>query len=246
MTTTINFPKSLTEDGQANASVLMGEISKYTEGSATILSIDVLADPIEIVSDVPLEPEVLWHIEHLILPAHKGGAHIFEIEDPDIQVLREQVKGIAGYSHISSEGNKVTIWFDSQLSASNLSTLQAIGADPVPLAKFLKNEKIDDVTKALIKVGFVYGGDLFSFSENAQINISNLPTIAAGESPGPIDWATKDNGKIIELADATEIMAFYTVAMTHKAGHLATGNVLKKAVIAAADLSAVGDVADNR
>jgi len=243
------YAKSLFADGQVNATVLRRAIEKFTP----IQTIDASVDPVVLTFVAALEPEIKYELDTFIVPEHRGGdptPYPFQISDFDTRQIQNLVEGVAGYSHVTTEGNTVTVWFSSELSAADLTTLQGIATDTLPIYKKRKKDAIDARTTALIMGGFEYpaaSGNVHSLSVQAQINISNVPSIA--DDPGtayPVKASTQNNGAVIKLNNPAELRAYYAAALAHKAGNIASGNDLKEQVIAATDQTAVDAVVDNR
>lgn len=246
----IEVSKATFADGQVNKTVLLREIAKFTD---IVPTFDPSLDPVAFDFATPPEPEFEYQLQNFIAKEHKGGnktPYVFQVANPDIEAIANQVKGIAGYAHIGSEGATITVWFSSDLSAADVVTLTAAVGNLVPAGKKKKNDAIDIKTRVLIMAGFEYpagSGNIHSYSERAQINLLGIPDAAADPATSyPVKTSTRDNGAVIHLDNPPALKAFYAASRAHKATHIASGNDLKEQVLAATDMAGVSAVADDR
>lgn len=106
-------------------------------------------------------------------------------------------------------------------------------------------DQIDEKTGKLISQGFTYGGKAFSLSTSAQTNITNT-FLAKDILTYPVEWNTKDDSEVINIADATEMTAFYQTALATVKGRLDSGTALKNQVRGAASIPELELIVDNR
>ena len=61
-----------------------------------------------------------------------------------------------------------------------------------------------------------------------------------------VEWSTENNVSTIQLADATEVLAFYMAFYQTHRGHIESGLALKAQVRAATSIADVLDIEDDR
>ena len=111
--------------------------------------------------------------------------------------------------------------------------------------KTYKYNSIDLRSGELIAQGFVYNAKTFSMSANAQNNL--LGTIIKKDVlTYPFAWNTKDNSETYQIADATDMDAFFMTALGTKKAHQDSGSALKALVTAATTVAEVEAVVDAR
>jgi hypothetical protein len=103
--------------------------------------------------------------------------------------------------------------------------------------------EVDIRTAELISVGFVFDGQTFSLSANAQRNWDSIKTSKPDYS-FPLDITTIDNNTY-SLTNAN-VQAFWVAARDVVKSHLDSGRALKKSIFDAVDIAAVNLVVDNR
>lgn len=114
--------------------------------------------------------------------------------------------------------------------------------------KALKYKAIDDKTGELVLAGFEYpasSGNMFSLSQNAQINISALNQ-SRDDIAYPIIYNTLDDINSYNVVDATDMHNMYLTALATKKTSIDSGSALKSQVRAAVDRVEVDAVIDNR
>ncbi len=106
-------------------------------------------------------------------------------------------------------------------------------------------ESIDIKTGILIREGFAYGNKTFSLSENAQNNL--LGTVIKKDAlTYPLDWSTKDDSEVYQIADATEMDTFFMSALGTKKAYQDSGTALKVSVQACTTIAELEAIVDNR
>lgn len=114
--------------------------------------------------------------------------------------------------------------------------------------KALRYHEIDNKTGELVAQGFEYpasSGNIFSLSQNAQINISALNQ-SRDELSYPIIYNTIDDVNEYNVIDVTDMHNMYLTALATKKASIDSGSALKAQVRAAVDRAEVDAVIDNR
>ena len=134
------------------------------------------------------------------------------------------------------------------VSISNVTGLDAVvnnhEAEPLSAYKATKNDEIDARTRELIEQGFLYSGEWFSLSDNAQRNWTAL-NAARDALTYPFPVSTKTDGEHI-IANAVDMQTFTLTALAAANTHYSSGRALKIQVNAAADKDAVNAIVDTR
>lgn len=112
-------------------------------------------------------------------------------------------------------------------------------------AKNIKYKLIDKRTGELISAGFTYNGVVYSMSENAQNNLIGA-FISKDGLTYPIYWNSKDDSSLLTINDSTELVNFYSSALTHKRTQQDNGTTLKNSVRDATTIDEVKAIIDNR
>jgi hypothetical protein len=86
---------------------------------------------------------------------------------------------------------------------------------------------VDEWTSNNIKQGFVFDGHLFSMSENAQLNWSNIRNIP--ETSFPITLGCKDNS--VYILDYKQLNDFYNTSLFFKMSFLSRGTDIKQRIL---------------
>jgi len=156
---------------------------------------------------------------------------------------------VEDYASLSKEGDFLKVWGDSMGNESGLDDLVR-DHNPFDLDEYkqYKNDnQIDKRTEELILSGYDYGGTLMSSSLNSQ---ANLMAVHKDRNEAwlsyPITFSSKDNLSSISIANATELNNLYLAFLSHKKGHMDSGNVLKDQVRAATTKGAVDAIIDSR
>lgn len=113
----------------------------------------------------------------------------------------------------------------------------------LPTLKSYRFGEIDYKTEILIGIGFVFDGETFSLSPNAQRNWDSIKTSKA-DYTFPLNVSTIDNN-VYSLTNPN-VQAFWVAARDALKNHLDSGRILKKAIFDAIDIPAVDAVIDNR
>jgi len=135
---------------------------------------------------------------------------------------------------------------------------EAFVLEKLNLEKKKRQSEIDKTTSALISLGFespAGSGVRFSFSQNAQINYTNIFIHASSEARlgtnfGIIQWPIKQNSKDdqsnVILKNAEEAIAFYGDALRRWQTILTVGSNLKEQVRNSTDISEILAIVDGR
>lgn len=115
-------------------------------------------------------------------------------------------------------------------------------ADTLEEAKEMKIAQIDSRTQELIFEGFSFAGLHWSLSINAQINLTNLPTMP--EFAFPLNMQDMDGTAYVLSYE--ERMDFYYAAMAAKNTHLQSGNALKTQVSELTNIEEILNFVDPR
>ena len=113
--------------------------------------------------------------------------------------------------------------------------------------KVAKAKKIDRHTSELIANGFVFGGQTFSLSTNAQSTLTGMYAIR--DEPFltfPVKFNTLDDQGYVELGDSSQVRTFYLTAVGTYRSVLDAGTALKDQIRAANSQAALDAVVDNR
>ncbi|MFA7287682.1 MAG: hypothetical protein WC055_02280 [Melioribacteraceae bacterium] len=86
--------------------------------------------------------------------------------------------------------------------------------------------EVDSQTQSNIRLGFTFDGIVFSMSENAQLNWSNIPNIPKEAFPFEVSGKEDD---VYLLSEANK-MNFYMTAMSFKMSLLSAGTSKKKLI----------------
>lgn len=137
-----------------------------------------------------------------------------------------------------------------KLEGDILSEMSQAEKDAVDLAalstnRVAKMNAVDAKTRALILQGYQHNSRIFSASETAQKNMSE---VRANKDvlTYPFNMATKDNSEIYAIADAAEVEAMYQSGLGTITYHYQTGNALKAACLAATTQAELDAVVDTR
>ena len=114
--------------------------------------------------------------------------------------------------------------------------------------KALRYTEIDNKTGELVVQGFEYpasSGNIFSLSQNAQINISALNQ-SRDDVAYPITYNTIDDINEYSVTDVTSMHNMYLTALATKKASIDSGSALKAQIRAAIDRAEVDAIIDNR
>ena len=116
----------------------------------------------------------------------------------------------------------------------------------LPFLKKEKNMMVDKRTNELIDVGFVYNGNVFSLSAEAQMNwVALKQADTLGFITYPVGISTKDDREHI-LVDTVGLVAFYVVGLATIKTAIDSGRILKVLINDAVDEMAVASIQDTR
>ena len=105
---------------------------------------------------------------------------------------------------------------------------------------------VDKRTNELIDVGFVYNGNVFSLSAEAQMNwVALKQADTLGFITYPVGISTKDDREHI-LVDTVDLVAFYVVGLATIKTAIDSGRILKVLINDAVDEMAVASIQDTR
>jgi hypothetical protein len=144
------------------------------------------------------------------------------------------------------EGVEPVFWkIDGDL-VSEMSSAEKDAAH-LPDHKAEKCEAIDVKTDELISQGFVYSTKTFSLSLPAQSRIIGIHEVKdQPELVYPVTWNTLDDSDTVDLADSTEVHAFYLTALGTYRAHVDDGTDLKDQVRVATTIAEVDAIEDPR
>jgi len=121
--------------------------------------------------------------------------------------------------------------------------------DALALLKATRCEEVDARTRELIAAGFAHDGKVFSLSIQAQSYWTNMflaREVLAAQGGFPLRANTLDDSDADDIADADEVVSFYTSAVLTVKAHLGGGTALKDAIRAAASVEEVDTIVDER
>jgi len=149
---------------------------------------------------------------------------------------------------IDTDGDVLDIWFADALSGGEETILDTCVTEHLlDGAQARRYAEIDARTNELIAQGFVFGGKLFSLSDDAQVNIIGLDLSRDDQMMTyPINYGAKDSGDYLALPDSATVHGLYLTALGTKRAHLDSGRTLKTAVFEATTIAAVNAVVDSR
>lgn len=124
-------------------------------------------------------------------------------------------------------------------------SLSRVKAENPEIFRAQRIAEVDSKTERLIDAGFSYNGKTFSTSRNAQLTYIGMYTGRALLSY-PVTVNTLGDEDTEELADETEVEAFYTAFVTSMRAALDSGTALKTALRAATTETEVLAVMDDR
>ena len=116
----------------------------------------------------------------------------------------------------------------------------------LPLLKKEKCLMVDERTNELIEVGFVYNGNVFSLSDEAQMNwVALKQADTLGFLTYPVGISTKDDREHI-LVDTVDLVAFYVVGLATIKAVIDSGRILKVLINDAVDEVVIDSIQDTR
>ncbi len=121
--------------------------------------------------------------------------------------------------------------------------------EKLPPAKKVAYSQIDARTRQLIAAGFEFpaaSGNIYSLSNESQMNLTNLMLTKDDLSIYDIKINTRDDKTAIVITDKIELKDFYDAAQAAKRGHLDSGTALKDQIRSAASVTALSAITDNR
>jgi hypothetical protein len=162
---------------------------------------------------------------------------------------------VPGVESLTAVGGVIKVAYAAELSEYRKGTLDDAMAESGhetlpddPLGAADKKSVINARTRELILTGFEYppaSGQVFSLSDTAQRNLSELDGLRAGLTY-PFDMATIDDLIIYSVVDADAVHAMYLAGLARIQWAYGTGNAMKATVIAATTREEVAAVVDNR
>jgi hypothetical protein len=99
-------------------------------------------------------------------------------------------------------------------------------------------DSVDEWTSNNIKEGFVFDNHLFSMSENAQLNWSNIKNTP--ETLFPLTLGCKDNS--VYVLDYKQLNDFYNTSLFFKMSLLKQGTEIKQQILKCDEVSKVLDI----
>jgi hypothetical protein len=153
---------------------------------------------------------------------------------------------------VCNEGTECKVIFTTTLTPLEVTALDSVVSSHKAITSIqrYKNKKIaaiDERTGELIRMGFSYGGKIFSLSDNAQRKM--IGTHEVKDHPAlvyPVEWNTKDDLDSVLLSNAAELDAFYLTGLGTMRAHIDSGTTLKRDVRSATTLAEVQAVVDAR
>lgn len=152
----------------------------------------------------------------------------------------------------ASPTDNLTIYFDVALTAAEETEMDVLLVAHIALDlteyKSIRNTVIDDKTYAVILLGFTYDGEVFSLSDHAQHNWSQIKndlsdgTLVSGDFPYKV---TTIDDKEYLLTEAN-VSGFYDAGAAVIKVQVDLGRDLKILVTDAADETAVDAIIDDR
>lgn len=111
--------------------------------------------------------------------------------------------------------------------------------------KHLRFNEIDARSSELIALGYTYGGQQLSLSQNAQLNLLGLND-SRDELTYPIEYNNIDDTDVYWIQDAIDMHSMYMTALGTKKAHLDSGTALKDQIRSSTTKAEVDAVIDNR
>ena len=160
--------------------------------------------------------------------------------------------GLSYNQFVWHEGNNSVYRYEPNLGAGDITSSEGgfwckdnAKAHSLEEYKKFRYEEIDARSGELISMGYSYGGQTMSLSQNAQLNLLGL-NASRDELTYPVDYNNIDDTGVYSIQNATDMHNMYLTALGTKKAHLDSGTALKDQVRAAVNEAAVQLIVDNR
>ena len=127
--------------------------------------------------------------------------------------------------------------------------VKGVGEKPVPLRKTLTVDAINARTREIIAAGYEWppgSGQMFSLSDTAQRNLSELDKIRDTLVEYPLQMSLLDDSAVYSVKDAAELRNMYLTGLSVVKSAYGSGNALKEKIHAASVAEDLDVIADSR
>lgn len=172
----------------------------------------------------------------------KKGYCDFTIDPNFDNTIHEQRTDVPENAKVNIDG---TLPYSRYLNSA-WSIVELTDAEKLAINIHLKNLAIDNHTKELIELGFLFAGNQFSLSKEAQLNATGLKIAGDGLIiTYPLQITTLSDAGF-DLVDLTSLNGWYMTGLGTKKARLDSGRALKLQCNACTTQAELDLIIDNR
>ncbi len=165
-----------------------------------------------------------------------------------LQTEIQDCNAVLNFKSINVLGDTFQI-IGASVTDENLLNTTVASHEHISLSEYKAQRftEIDEKTKELILQGFLYNGQIFSLSLNAQINIEALHSSRLDPLlTYPITYNTLDDLEVYSIIDAEDLHLMYFTALGTKKSYVDSGTGLKNSIREAQTIAEVQAITDPR